>query len=241
MLVLIAMGPALVVLGVRALFSEFSERAPIDILEVLPYADYQSVIGVVILIFAVVLGPELLCPDRRDGTLALYFATAVGRDEYVLGRFLAAVVPLLLVTLAPMLLLFGGVAFFNESPVGYVQEHWEQVPRILAAGVLLAVYYASIALAVASFTGRRAYAIGAYVLLMVATTAVAVLVQEGLGRERWFELAEVSDMPIVFVRLLFPDVRDDVATPLWGFAVGYALIVGAALWVLVRRYRRERV
>ena len=47
-------------------------------------------ISIVILVFAVVITPELLCPDRRDRTLTLYFSTAVSRFEYVLGKFLAA-------------------------------------------------------------------------------------------------------------------------------------------------------
>lgn len=240
-LILAAMGPALVVLGVRALFAEFSDRSPVDILDALPYADYQSVIGVVILLFAVVLAPDLLCPDRRDGTLALYFATAVGRDEYVLGRFVGCAVPLLLVTLAPMLLLFGGVAFFDDDPFGYVAAEWQQLPRIMAAGVILAVYYASVALAVAAFTSRKAYAVGGYVLLLVATTAVAVLIQESLGRARYIEVAEVSTMPIELVRLLWPETSGETGTPWWAFAGAYCAIVGVAWWLIVRRYRREQV
>jgi ABC-2 type transport system permease protein len=239
-LVAAAMGPALVVLGVRALFAEFSARSPIDILDALPYAGYQSVIGMIILVFAVVLAPDLLCPDRRDGTLALYFATAVGRDEYVFGRFLGCAVPLLLVTLAPMLLLFGGVAFFDDDAFGYVADEWRQLPRIIAAGMILAVYYASVALAVASFTGRRAYAVGGYVLLLVATTAVAVVVQESLGRARFIEVSEISTMPIEFVRMLWPETAGETTTPWWAFLAGYCAIVGASWWLMLRRYRREQ-
>jgi hypothetical protein len=240
-LIVAAMGPALVVLGVRALFSEFSDRSPIDILDALPYADYQSVIGIIILLFAVVLAPDLLCPDRRDGTLALYFATAVGRDEYVLGRFLGCAVPLLLVTLAPMLVLFGGVAFFDDDPVGYVAAEWGQLPRIVASGVLLAVYYSSVALAVAAFTSRKAYAVGGYVLLLVATTGAAVLIQESLGRARFIEVAEVSTMPIELVRLMWPETSGETTTPWWAFAAAYTAIVALCWGLMVRRYRRERV
>lgn len=238
-LIMFAMGPALIVLGVRALFAEFSERAPIDILEVLPYADYQSVIGIIILLFAIVLAPDLLCPDRRDGTLALYFATAVGRTEYLAGRFLGAAVPLLMVTLMPMLLLFAGVTFFDDSPLTYLREEWAQLPRILAAGLLLAVYYAAVALAVASLTERRAYAIGGYVLFLIAGTAIAVLIQEARQDATWFEVGELSTLPIGFARTLWPD--SDISTPTWAWAVGYVLVVGTCVAVLLRRYRPERL
>lgn len=236
---MIAMGPALIVLGVRALFSEFSERSPIDILEVLPYVEYQSVIGIIILLFAIVLAPDLLCPDRRDGTLALYFATAVGRGEYLAGRFLGAAVPLLMVTLVPMLVLFAGVAFFDESPFGYLGDEWGQLPRILAAGVLLAVYYAAVALAVASLTERRAYAIGGYVLLLISSTVIAGLVQDARGRSDYAEVGQLSTLPIGFARTLWPDSGID--TPAWAWAAGYLLVVGGALAVLLRRYRPERL
>lgn len=240
-LCLAALGPALVVLGVRALFSEFSDRSPIDITEALPYSDYQSVIGVVILLFAVVLAPELLCPDRRDGTLALYFSTAVGRGEYVLGRFLAVAVPLLLVTLVPMLVLFAGVTFFDDEPFTYLREEWAQLPRILASGLLLAVYYAVIGLVVSSFTGRRAYAIGGYVLLLIATTGVAGLISGAVGEERYIEAAQLSTLPILFARTLFPGSEGEIATPGWFLGLAYLVVVGAAAYILVRRYMRERV
>jgi ABC-2 type transport system permease protein len=240
-LIFAALGPALVVLGVRALFSEFTDRAPIDIADVLPYAEYQSLIGVVILVFAVILASDLLCPDRRDGVLSLYFSTSVGRDQYVLGRFLGAAVPLLLVTLAPMLVLFAGNAFFDDAPLDYVGDEWAQVARIAAAGVLLAAYYAAVALAVSAFTSRRAYAVGAYALLMVASTTVAVLVQEALGRARFLELAALSSLPIMFARAIFPETADQAASPLWAFALAYAAVVGASVALLLRRYRRERV
>ena len=62
----------------------------------------------VVLVFSVVITPELVCPDRRDRTLSLYFSTAIGRLDYVLGKIAAALMPLLLVTLAPVLLLYAG-------------------------------------------------------------------------------------------------------------------------------------
>ncbi|MEQ9092605.1 MAG: ABC transporter permease subunit, partial [Miltoncostaeaceae bacterium] len=218
---------------------EFSQAAPIDILEVLPYADYQSVIGIIILLFAIVLAPDLLCPDRRDGTLALYFATAVGRTEYLAGRFLGAALPLLMVTLVPMLLLFAGVAFFDESPLGYLREEWAQLPRMLVAGLLLAVYYAAVALAVASLTERRAYAIGGYVLLLISSTAIAVLIQEARRDATYAEVGELSALPIGLARTLWPD--SDLGTPTWAWAVGYLIVVGASAAVLLRRYRPERL
>ena len=166
-LTLLAIAPAIIVLGVRALFAE---QSGIDLTDALPFSDYQAIIGVTILLFAAVTTPELLCPDRRDGTLQLYFSTAVSRREYLAGRVAAAVIPLLLVTLVPLLVLFVGIVVFEEFPLGWFQDNWTELPRIVAAGLILAAYYGLVGLAVSSLTGRRAFAIGGYLLLLVAPT-----------------------------------------------------------------------
>jgi ABC-2 type transport system permease protein len=234
-LVLAALGPAVVLLGVRALFAE---RTGLDLTDALPFSDYQAIIGVTILLFAGIVTPELLCPDRRDGTLALYFSTAVSRSEYLAGRALGAVLPLLLVTLVPMLVLYGGILVFEEHPLGYLQGHWAELPRIIGAGLILAVYYAAVGLAVSSLTGRRAYAVGGYLLLLIAPTLVSGLVREALsGGAEPLDLLALSTLPIAFAAKLFPDAADEIPNSIGLWAGAYFAVVLAAALVLLRRYR----
>lgn len=231
-LALMAAAPALIVLGVRGIFAE---QADIDIAEVLPFSGYQAIVGIVILLFAAITTPELMCPDRRDGVLALFFSTAVSRREYLLGRVLGALVPLLLVTLVPLLVLFAGIMVFEVHPVGYLRDNWVELPRIVASGVLLAAYYGLVGLAVASLTGRRAFAIGGYLLLMVAPTVLGALIGEALGQPGWTELVQLSVLPINLSAELFPDTDIPNSTAAW--LVAYAIVVGAAVALLLRRYR----
>ncbi len=233
-LILLAVAPAIIVLGVRALFAE---QSGIDLSDALPFSGYQAIIGIVILVFAAVTTPELLCPDRRDGTLSLYFSTAVSRREYLAGRILAAVLPLLLVTLVPLLVLFGGIMVFEEFPLDWFFDNWAELPRILAAGLINAVYYGLVGLAVSSLTGRRAFAVGGYLLLMVAPTALAGLLSEVFTNNDTFDLMQLSVLPISFAGEIFPDSRDDIPNATWQWALAYAIVVGAALIVLLRRYR----
>jgi len=233
-LILLAVAPAVIVLGVRALFAD---QTGIDLTDALPFSDYQAIIGVVILLFAGITTPELLCPDRRDGTLQLYFSTAVSRGEYLAGRVIAAIAPLLLVTLAPMLVLYAGILVFEEHPVGYLQDHWAELPRILGAGVILAVYYGVVGLAVASLTGRRAFAIGGYLLLLVAPTVLSGLLLEAFPDAEWLNLIALSTLPIGFAGELFPDARADIPGELWQYLLAFVVVVGVASLVLLRRYR----
>lgn len=232
-LAILAAAPAVIVLGVRALFAD---QSGIDLSGALPFSDYQAIIGIVILLFAGITTPELLCPDRRDGTLSLYFSTAVSRREYLAGRIAAAVLPLLLVTLVPLLILYGGILVFETHPVAYLQDNWAQLPRILAAGVILAVYYGLVGLAVASLTGRRAFAIGGYLLLLIAPTIVSGLIGEALGSPDWAFLPQLSVLPINFAASLFPDTADiPNSTAAWAGA--YLVVVLLAVATLLRRYR----
>ena len=119
-LILLGFAPALVVLGLRALFGPTVFKG--GLANALPYSDYTGTIGIVILVFSVVVTPELLCPDRRDGTLSLYFSTAISRGDYVVGKVLAALMPILLVTLVPPLILYAGNLLFAVHPVGYLGQ-----------------------------------------------------------------------------------------------------------------------
>jgi ABC-2 type transport system permease protein len=233
-LILLAIAPAVIVLGVRALFAD---QTGIDLTEALPFSGYQAIIGVVILLFAGITTPELLCPDRRDGMLQLYFSTAVSRGEYLAGRVIGAIAPLLLVTMVPMLVLYAGILVFEEHPVGYLEDNWAELPRIVAAGVILAVYYGLVGLAVSSLTGRRAFAIGGYLLLLVAPTLLSALLQEAFDGAEELDLISLSTLPIGFAGEIFPDARDEIPNSLGEFAVAYLVVVAAAIVVLLRRYR----
>jgi ABC-2 type transport system permease protein len=233
-LILLALAPAVIVLGVRALFAD---QTGIDLTEALPFSGYQAIIGVVILLFAGITTPELLCPDRRDGMLQLYFSTAVSRGEYLAGRVIGAIAPLLLVTMVPMLVLYAGILVFEEHPVGYLEDNWGELPRIVAAGAILALYYGLVGLAVSSLTGRRAFAIGGYLLLLVAPTVLSGLLQEAFTGAEELDLVSLSTLPIGFAGELFPDAQDDIPNSLGEFAVAYLVVVAAAVVVLLRRYR----
>jgi ABC-2 type transport system permease protein len=233
-LILLAVAPAVIVLGVRALFAD---QTGIDLTEALPFSGYQAIIGVVILLFAGITTPELLCPDRRDGMLQLYFSTAVSRGEYLAGRVIGAIVPLLLVTLVPMLVLYAGILVFEEHPVGYLEDNWAELPRILGAGIILAVYYGMLGLAVSSLTGRRAFAIGGYLLLLLAPTLLGGLLQEAFTGAEELDLIALSTLPIGFAGELFPDARGDIPNSLGEYALAYLVVVAAAAVVLLHRYR----
>jgi ABC-2 type transport system permease protein len=232
---LIAFAPAIVVLGLRALFSS---RVDINIETALPYRDYAGTVGLVIVLFAAVTTPELLCPDRRHRVLTLYFSTALTRGQYVFGKTLAAIVPLLGLTLVPMWFLFAGNVLFAVHPLGYVQDHLNDAIRITVGGLALAVFFGLVGLAIASLTARRAFAVGGYLAFMTVPTAVGGTLADVTEQSK-LELLAVPVAPLHLVESLYPNFEGAVSPSLW--VAEYAAVVLVSLAVLVWRYRTVSV
>ena len=51
--------------------------------------DYYSIVGLVLIIFAAIMAPELLIPDRRENVLPLYLVRPLTATDYIVGRCLA--------------------------------------------------------------------------------------------------------------------------------------------------------
>ena len=47
--------------------------------------DYYEIVSPILFIFAAIIAPELLCPDRRDGVINLYLVRPLTFTDYVLG------------------------------------------------------------------------------------------------------------------------------------------------------------
>jgi ABC-2 type transport system permease protein len=233
-LTLAAFGPAFVILGVRALFAD---RVRADLSTLLPYRGYYSGISMVIVVFAAIVTPELVCPDRRDRVLDLYYGTAISPRRYLAAKYLAALIPLGLVTLLPVLFLYFGNVLFAAHPLGYLQDHFRDLGRILVAGVMIAVFYASIGLAVSSLTSRRAFAMGGLAGLLVLSSAMSAVLTEGLGVSRLAEMAALPAIPVLVVQHLFPSDQHFDGPSGLAWLCAYLAVVVPSLVVLLRRYR----
>lgn len=235
-LILLGFAPALVVLGLRALFGPTVFTG--GLAKALPYADYTSTIGIVILVFSVVVTPELVCPDRRDRTLSLYFSTAISRGDYVIGKVIAALMPILLVTLVPPLILYAGNLLFAVHPVGYLDKHLADIPRIVGSGLLIGIFYALIGLAISSLTGRRAFAVGGYLAFLAIPTIIGGVLAHALN-ERYLRLLAFAAVPIQASRGLYPKYVDPGHISAGAWAATAVELIVVAIAVLAVRYGRD--
>ncbi len=138
-----------------------------------------------------------------------------------------------------MLVLFAGNIVFADDSFTYLRDHWTVLPRIVAAGVLLAAYFALIGLAIASLTSRRALATGAYVGLMLASQTLAGTLACGLGAGDGWLLVSVPRIAIVCVRSIYSDGHTHPGhAPLWAWWALMVAIMLLSLLVIALRYRK---
>ena len=225
--------------------------------------DYYEVVSIVLLIFAAIVAPELLCPDRRNGVISLYLVRPLSITDYVAARWLAFFAITLLLVYSGQIVLLAALVLSASDPMAYIQDNWLDIPRILAAGFLLAAFITTLPLAVSAFTDRRAIAAAVVIgIFVISAAASGILTGCDEGREnegdsqcepitgdaaKWFGLVNVSRVPTNVNDMIF-GVEDEgrqsqMTSELPRIVpIGWYVILtsglGAALWL---RYRRLTV
>jgi ABC-2 type transport system permease protein len=217
-----------------------------DQLHLPSHADYYGIASIIMFVFAAVVAPELLCPDRRNGVISLYLVRPLTGSDYVTARWAAFLAVMLVAAWLPQVILFLGLSAGDPAPLEYLRRHWLDVPRFLGAGAAMAVYTTTLAMLVASFTTRRAYASVFLVGLFIITTPFTM----GLAREiggtagQWISMFHLSTIPLHVNDVIFgkrSEITDEApahelgSTVLVSWYLAWTVIPAAILWY---RYRR---
>ena len=149
-------------------------------LDIPGHADYYEIVSLVLLLFSAVIAPELLCPDRRSGVITLYLVRSLTFTDYVLGRWLAFFAVSLVFIYTGQVVLMVGLTMSATEPLEYLRDNWSDIPRFLAAGLVIAIMTTTIPLAVAAFTTRRVYASAFVIGLWLITAAAAGILADGI-------------------------------------------------------------
>jgi len=237
-IVIIAFVPALVQLGVAAIAN--------GVIEIIRPENYFGFVEVPVALFCAAVAPELGGKDQRTRTLSLYFSRALQRSDYALAKLAAFTTALLFLTLLPQAVLFIGNALAGTEGAGaYLGDNWKDIPRIITSGFLVAAMAASVSLAIAAQTSRRAYATVAVVALFLVPWPVAGILGEVGGEVGgWFSLLSPFDFLYGATHFIFRESAGADSTiglsdfPLWLY-LGVTLVYGAAgAWVVFRRFER---
>ena len=210
------------------------------------HSDYYAIASMILFVFASLVAPELLCRDRREGVINLYLVRPLTGTDYVAARWSAFLTVMLVATWVPQTILFLGLCGGDPDPMKYLQLHWLDIPRFLAAGLAMSLFLTTIAMLVASFTTRRAYAavflIGLFAITTPFTVGMSEEIHGNLGR--WISMFTLTNIPLHVAAIIFGKANDltkeapahelgSLVLVSWYFA--WTFVMAAVIWF---RYRR---
>jgi ABC-2 type transport system permease protein len=237
---------ALVLAMVAGAADRFAGPGAAERLDLPSHNDYYAIASLVLFVFGAVVAPELLCRDRRDGVIQLYLVRPLTGSDYVVARWAAFLAVMVTAAWLPQLILLLGLAAGDPSPGAYLRQHWLDIPKFLAAGLAMAAYVTSLAMLVASFTTRRAYAAVFLVGLVVISAPFTVGLASEIGGPvgQWVSMFTLTNIPVHVNDIIFREVSElteDAPAgqlPAWvrvGWYFVWTLGPAGALWW---RYRR---
>jgi ABC-2 type transport system permease protein len=187
-------------------------------------------------LFAAVVAPLLLCPDRRDGVLSLYAARPITPTDYVGARWSAFVTVSAIAAWLPVAVLFTWNGLDAPSTGSWLTDNWDIVPRSLAASAAVALPFTTLSLLAASFAKRRAYAAVATLAVILVGTTVRGIAEESFSGlvVDVLTLAGLAEVIVETVRFIFSDEldgpREGWVSSLW--LAGVTIVLAA--WLLRR-------
>jgi ABC-2 type transport system permease protein len=208
--------------------------------DLITYGDYMFFIGSALALFAALVAPEALCPDRRTGMLGLYLAGPLDRNRYLLAKALGVVAVMLLITVGPLLFMLAAFVLAGFGPS--VADTPKLLLQILAAGIATALLYASLSMAVSSFTTRRAAAAVGVVLALSVPVAVVRSAIDSTGAPKELDLFSLPFVAFDLAYRIFGEQPDDnapvEALATWVVVGGLGAAIAAGGLLCWFRYRR---
>lgn len=237
-LLAIATVPAIVNVGIG--YATRDTRA--DGFQIITYREYVGV-STALLLFVALTAPDVLCPDRRQRVLPIIFARPLTGLDYVVAKVAAITTIVFAFGFLPQVVLFVGQMLVSDAALEYLTDHADVLWKVPLSVLVLAVYYAAVALALSSLTTRRVVAGASLIGLLLVTSTIAGILGGPAQDATPAALLNLLSMPIYVRDLIFLG-HIGADTPLGGVAGGGAMavvetlaVLAVAFGTLVWRYR----
>jgi len=236
--------PAVIVVGVLTIAARLGVQEEFDSAGLIGFQNYFSSVSAIIALFCAAQAPELFGRDQRHGVLSLYFARALRRTDYALGRLGGFCLAILVLLLLPMAILFLGRVLLSTDIAAALGANLPNVPPVVAQAMINAGLLGGLAMAISAYSPRRAYATAGIIAAFVLPGLVAGIVI-GLGSSvvgTWLVLLSPNAVLDGTNALFFGTSLDGdlffFDLPSWTF-LGSALVgMMAAVVLVVRRFIR---
>jgi len=240
----IALLPAAVFVGLAFFVGTFSPEAesPFG-----GHVEYIGLVGVLVMLFIALAGPELLIPDREEGVLAVYSSRPLTVGDYLLARAGAMAIVVAAFMIVPNLLMYIGFAAIDEGGfASTLAGNADDLLRILGATAAYLFGYGAPAFLIATYAKRNGPATGVFLAVMVGSTAVAggLSTAPDLPAGRWGSLLSLLQHPEIVRSWIFGQASDldsiptDAGFEPWASLVVIVLVTFLTAAFTYRRYRR---
>ena len=248
--VLLAIIPALLGVGVLVLFSQFGPAADaleaVEALQPFRYSTLFPFTVIFVFLFSASQAPELFGRDQLAGVLPLYFSRAISRFDYATARLLGLLCALLVLVFAPQLILFVGRVLIAPDLFAGLEAELPSVPATVAISLIGALLVGSLSAAIAAMSPRRSYATMAIVAVFLIPTALAgilTLAVEGGVLGQIAILLSPGDVLDGLNAFLFGvpaegDAVQEAGIEGWVYAAAATAWILGSLSVLYLRYQR---
>jgi ABC-2 type transport system permease protein len=240
-LLAIATVPAIVNVGVGYALKD----RPVDFAD-FQFITYREYVGVstALLLFVALTAPDVVCPDRAQRVLPLLFSRPLTGADYVVAKVGAIAAIVFGFSFLPQVVLFVGQMLVSDGALDYFTANADVLWKVPVAVAILAIYYATVGVALSSLTDRRIVGGVAILGLALITSAVAGILVSAAGRGGTaFALLNVLALPLEVRDLVFLGHigRDSDLSGVAGGGVlavaAYLAVLGTALAILFYRYR----
>ncbi len=210
------------------------------------YDNYLWEMQALLALFVAAQAPELLGRDQRYRVLTLYFARALRRPDYALGKLVALSLGVLAILLVPHLVMSIGSILLTAKTTDAIGTELGIMPAILASCAVIAVVASALGLAISSLTPRRAYATAAiFGAFIIPGIVAAIVIGLDIGTaSQWVVMLDVGAL-LDGANAWFFGVDPSTAAALSGISTSILLLGAVLLGIgsviaLIARYQRIR-
>ncbi len=196
-----AIVPLIVMIGISAIAPQVNFAS---------YSGYMTSIFLIVGIFVATTAPEMICVDKRERILPLYFSRAISRSDYVFAKVGAMTALTMTLSVVPSVVLWLGRQLVAPSPWQAMRDNVGDLGRVILLGVLIALTLGTGGLMISSLTDRKAVAVTVITIGFTLVTAIANVAMDLLQDEEWSRYAIFASMIGVFEGIsnhLFGDVQ----------------------------------
>jgi len=236
--IVLAYLPALAFIGIAILFpAEIAE-------ELVDYPGYYGFITTAMILLTAFVVPELLSADRQSGMLGLYLAGPITRASYLASKAAAMLTILAFVTFLPLVFVLIGYSITGLGPDS-IGEVLKLLGRMAVSGVVFALFFSLVGMAVSSLTDRKGFASAAIIMLFIGSGILGGILTEAADVPDWVQLFALVALPIDLVTRVYGDpITDDnglVGIETWQSLGTYVLVCAISIAVITWGYRRLEV